>query len=282
MAETPFSGRLDGLTWESGFENLDLSESVADYTNIDGQWDVEKLTNVMAPEQLNQEKLLTNIERAKRHLTEDAACEICRHPTETISHVIRDCTFATRVWRSMGFFDTETDIWKGSNDSPSAVAHRSQRWVNWVREAADRDMRNLPIRTEKQTINVAWEPGPAEWITLNSDRSFDAREGRATAGGLARDSNGRCAFAYTMNLGNCSITRAEMRGAIEGLRRAWDVGYRKVLIQLDSQTAITLLSNGVRARHQHALETAKFEELRNRDWLALVMATRMGATVFYF
>ncbi|CAN1809883.1 Putative ribonuclease H protein At1g65750, partial [Linum perenne] len=118
-----------------------------------------------------------------------------------------------------------------------------------------------------------WEPGPVEWITLNLDGSFDAREGRATAGGLARDSIGRCAFAYTMNLGNCSITRAEMRGAIKGLRRAWDAGYRKVLIQLDSQTTITLLSSGVRARHQHALETANLEELRNRDWQLVIKHT---------
>ncbi|CAN1177272.1 Putative ribonuclease H protein At1g65750 [Linum perenne] len=77
-----------------------------------------------------------------------------------------------------------------------------------------------------------------------------------------------------MNLGNCSTMRAEMRGAIEGLRRAWDAGYRKVLLQLDSQTAITLLSNEVGARHQHALETATtFTELRNRDWELVIKHT---------
>ncbi|CAN1159427.1 hypothetical protein LINPERPRIM_LOCUS20463 [Linum perenne] len=32
-----------------------------------------------------------------------------------------------------------------------------------------------------------------------------------------------------MNLGWCSITRAEMRGSIEGLRRTWEVGFRRVI-----------------------------------------------------
>ncbi|CAN1149061.1 hypothetical protein LINPERHAP2_LOCUS16812 [Linum perenne] len=108
-------------------------------------------------------------------------------------------------------------------DSAPAITRRSFSWVRMVTDVADRRRKNLTLAPAKRTISVAWEPGPAEWITLNSDGSFGARAGRATTGGLARDADGRCIFAYTMNLGNCSITRAEMRGAIEGLRRTWVV-----------------------------------------------------------
>ncbi|CAN1134070.1 hypothetical protein LINPERPRIM_LOCUS16317 [Linum perenne] len=67
-----------------------------------------------------------------------------------------------------------------------------------------------------------------------------------------------------------------MRGAIEGLRRTWGAGYRKVLLQLDSHAAITLLSNEDYARHQHALETASFTELRDRDWELVIRHTYRG------
>ncbi|CAN1352429.1 Putative ribonuclease H protein At1g65750 [Linum perenne] len=100
---------------------------------------------------------------------------------------------------------------------------------------------------------MAWEPGLTEWITVNSDSSFDTRVGKAAAGGLAWYSEGRCILAFTMNLGNCSIARAEMRGAIEGLKRTWTAGYRKVMLQLDSHATITLLTNDDNTRHQHAL-----------------------------
>ncbi|CAN1150427.1 hypothetical protein LINPERHAP2_LOCUS17558 [Linum perenne] len=35
-----------------------------------------------------------------------------------------------------------------------------------------------------------------------------------------------------MNLGICSITRAEIRGALEEIHQAWRAGYHKVEIQL--------------------------------------------------
>ncbi|CAN1156272.1 hypothetical protein LINPERHAP1_LOCUS8824 [Linum perenne] len=65
-----------------------------------------------------------------------------------------------------------------------------------------------------------------------------------------------------MNLGACSITRAEMRGAIEGLKIAWEAGFRKIILQMDSMAAISLLSNGDETRHQDGMETAEFQELR--------------------
>ncbi|CAN1141722.1 hypothetical protein LINPERHAP2_LOCUS12661 [Linum perenne] len=74
--------------------------------------------------------------------------------------------------------------------------------------------------------DIKWALGPTNWLTLNVDGSVDRRNRKATAGGLIRDHEGRCLLAFTMNLGGCSITRAEMRGAIEGLTRAWNIGVR--------------------------------------------------------
>ncbi|CAN1853551.1 Putative ribonuclease H protein At1g65750 [Linum perenne] len=291
---------------------IDLSESVVDYVNADGQWDIEKLMNMLPADQVSvvigmsppreesgedqwawsgepngkfsiksaywllynqdnstdhdcwklcwkwkgpnrirhflwlamQEKLLNNSERFKRHMTSTAACEHCLHTSESVVHVLRDCTFATEVWRSIGEFDTSTDLWDGnciewlchglkseksllfaivcwmlwrarnerifSNSAVPAlgIAHRSFSWVKMVREAATRTRRHIITAPARQTVDVTWEPGPADWITVNSDGSFDARSGRATAGGLARYPDGRCIFAFTANLGNCSITRA--------------------------------------------------------------------------
>ncbi|CAN1794470.1 hypothetical protein LINPERHAP1_LOCUS20309 [Linum perenne] len=36
----------------------------------------------------------------------------------------------------------------------------------------------------------------------------------------------------------CSITRAELRVAAHGLQLAWNKGYKRVIVQLDSITAI--------------------------------------------
>ncbi|CAN1297159.1 Putative ribonuclease H protein At1g65750 [Linum perenne] len=118
-------------------------------------------------------------------------------------------------------------------------------------------------------LQRVWDVGHRR-VTLNSDGSVDYKVGKAAAGGLLRDSEGRCLLAYSMNLGACSITRAEMRGAIEGLQRVWNAGHRRVILKLDSRAAIALLTNGGETMNQHAMETLRFQELQDRDWTLMI------------
>ncbi|CAN1140351.1 Putative ribonuclease H protein At1g65750 [Linum perenne] len=105
------------------------------------------------------------------------------------------------------------------------------------------------------------------WATLNSDGSVRTPHGQASAGGLIRDSSSNCLQAFTVNLGRCSITRAEICGALEGVRRAWDTGYRKLEVQMDSKKAMSILLNFEPASsHQFTLEVMEFQEWLQREW----------------
>ncbi|CAN1130920.1 Putative ribonuclease H protein At1g65750 [Linum perenne] len=102
-------------------------------------------------------------------------------------------------------------------------------WVALVGDTLDRDQSITdvvpPVRTE---VCISWEATPPEWVTLNFDGSVISESGQAVAGGLIRDYQGHYLAAFSENLGICSITRAELRGAVSGLQLAWDRGYRKV------------------------------------------------------
>ncbi|CAN1762387.1 Putative ribonuclease H protein At1g65750 [Linum perenne] len=76
-----------------------------------------------------------------------------------------------------------------------------------------------------------------------------------------------------MNLGQCSITRSEIRGAIEGLNRTLYAGFRKLRLQLDSKAAIALLNNGNDTSHPNELEVLQFMDLCQRDWLVEIKHT---------
>ncbi|CAN1140431.1 hypothetical protein LINPERHAP1_LOCUS16173, partial [Linum perenne] len=56
------------------------------------------------------------------------------------------------------------------------------------------------------------------------------------AGISIRNGDGKILHAFTLNLGKCSITRAELTDAVTGLQKAWELGYRRVEIQTDSST----------------------------------------------
>ncbi|CAN1121765.1 hypothetical protein LINPERHAP2_LOCUS954 [Linum perenne] len=47
-----------------------------------------------------------------------------------------------------------------------------------------------------------------------------------------------------------------MRGAIEGLTRAWEAGYRRIIVQIDSRADIALLKGEGNQTHQHDMESA--------------------------
>lgn len=48
-----------------------------------------------------QRKLLTNVERVKRHLTSDPMCPLCHDRPKSMLHVLRDCSWAKAIWNNI-------------------------------------------------------------------------------------------------------------------------------------------------------------------------------------
>ncbi|CAN1147311.1 Putative ribonuclease H protein At1g65750 [Linum perenne] len=191
-----------------------------------------------------QDHLLTNSQRTKGKLANDHSCSLCPSMEENSNHVLRDC----------------------GADSPESVARRIVAWARIVDEALDRDGNLLDLNLQRREVEIAWEPGPQDSVTVNTDGAVMMASGSAAAGGLLRNADGRCFAAFTANLGCCSITRAEMRGAIIGLQTAWKQGHMKIELQMDSQAAIQLLVSTEEPTHQHAMEVYEFQELLSRNW----------------
>ncbi|CAN0906439.1 Putative ribonuclease H protein At1g65750 [Linum grandiflorum] len=108
---------------------------------------------------------------------------------------------------------------------------------------------------------IGWRPGDEGWFTLSTDGSLRSSQRNAAAGGVIRDDRGSLVKAFTMNLGCCSIARAEMRGIVEGLKLAWSLGIRRIRVQSDSAAAIAILSNGSSLDHQYAILVMQYQEL---------------------
>ncbi|CAN1788388.1 Putative ribonuclease H protein At1g65750 [Linum perenne] len=203
-------------------------------------------------------RLLANSERVRRHLATSAACSRCWAAWESVIHALRDCPLAADAWNEVIF----------SNSSASAlqIAQRSIYWTNAVTEAFQHEDRCFGPQRVKRWENIAWEPRLADWVTINTDGSCIAPIRKVPAGGIIRRSDGRGLVAFTMNLGACTINRAEIRGAITGLELAWDNGFRQVELQLDSKVTVSLLLSSEEPEHQRAAEVLHFRNLCKRNW----------------
>ncbi|CAN1787029.1 Putative ribonuclease H protein At1g65750 [Linum perenne] len=232
-------------------------------------------------------KLLTNLGRVRRHLSTDASCGFCHHHEESVLHILRDCTVAVEVWRQLRDFNEDGAEW--NQDLRTWICHflNSEHgalfgmtcWLLWkarnsrIFSGTTSTPLSIVIQSLHWARNVKAALARNDLVGEESDGSVEATGGRTAAGGLLRNSHGRCLLAFTMNLGRCSITRAEIRGAIEGLNCMWDAGFRKVILQLDSKVAISLLTNITDSSHQHGLEILQFKELCQREWLVEVKHT---------
>ncbi|CAN1743013.1 Putative ribonuclease H protein At1g65750 [Linum perenne] len=251
-----------------------------------------------------QGKLMTNLERMRRHLSNFDGCVACGQGAESLDHLFRTCNVARSIWSAMlpevispiqeqwsfqswwsnnianlqlnpSFGIIAWLIWKRRNKlifegvswSVDEVSHQVKFWVlllssSWKAGQLGREAPGIA----RQTQLIGWRPTDQEWFTLNSDGSLYSHGNRAAAGGLIRDSEGKLVTTFAINLGSCSIMRAEIRGIVEGMRLAWESGIRKLSIQTDSRAAVALLTAVDDRPHRHASLVQQFHELRMRDW----------------
>ncbi|CAN1130242.1 Putative ribonuclease H protein At1g65750, partial [Linum perenne] len=112
-------------------------------------------------------------------------------------------------------------------------------------------------------------PAPPDWVTLNTDGSVLSNN-KAAAGGIIRDQLGRTIATFSANLGTCPIMRAELRAAEMGFKIAWDLGLRKVHLQVDSLAATAVMNGETTENARHEGTLLNIRELRHRNWATVV------------
>ncbi|CAN1273739.1 Putative ribonuclease H protein At1g65750 [Linum perenne] len=180
-------------------------------------------------------------------------------------------------------------LWKARNEAifenklatSDQLRLRVLHWITGVRETMKADSQvTSKAASRRVEAHIGWKAGPSDCITINTDGSVLLPHSYAAAGGILRDHRGRPICTFAANLDSCSIMRAELRAAEFGLMIAWDRGFKKIHLQLDSTAAIGAILGDpvVDSRHGRTLDS--INELRSRDWEVTISHTfREGNTV---
>lgn len=119
-----------------------------------------------------------------------------------------------------------------------------------IQRAAEMEPRTRFQREMGRTSNpIHWIPPPHGWVKVNCDGSRSPRDSKAACEGIGRTHTGGFCFAFTCNLGDCSVLMAELWAILYGVRFVWARGYRNIIMKSDSQLALGLLLNGCPPRH---------------------------------
>ncbi|CAN1774876.1 Putative ribonuclease H protein At1g65750, partial [Linum perenne] len=137
------------------------------------------------------------------------------------------------LWKTRNDF-----IFSNKNASPTTIVARILAWTEVVTQAFSNERKLGSGPLPRVTSEISWQPAQDDCLTLNTDGCLIQHSGKAIGVGLLRNSFEHCLLAFTLNLGICSTTRSELRAAISGLEAAWDAGFQKIALQLDSKVVV--------------------------------------------
>lgn len=118
----------------------------------------------------------------------------------------------------------------------------------------------------RREIMVRWQKPSREFVKLNVDGSARLAAGTSAAGGVCRDDEGRWLFGFSTRLGNNSAHSAELQAVSYGLTTAWEEGYRKIILESDSELVTSALNNMNRNIASEGALMEQCRELLNREW----------------
>ncbi|CAN1787165.1 Putative ribonuclease H protein At1g65750 [Linum perenne] len=226
------------------------------------------------------DRILTNVERRRRHLTDTNECHSLQDwLLKGLKHPEFNLTFGIVIWI----------LWKARNEATFenklATSYqlrlRVLYWITEVRETMKADSQVASKATSRRVeVHIGWKAGPTDSITINTDGSVLHPHSHAAAGRILHNHLGRPICTFAANLGCCSIMRAELRAAEFGLMIAWDKGFKKIHLQLDSLAGITTIVGDQEKDSRHGRTLDSINELRGRDWEVTISHTfREGNTV---
>ncbi|CAL1395909.1 unnamed protein product [Linum trigynum] len=136
------------------------------------------------------------------------------------------------------------------------------------------------LARDRALTEVGWKAPPTGWVKINVDGAAKGEQSLAGAGGVIRDVSSSWVRGFVSRLGSCSAALAELWAIYHGLKLGWNLGYRAIIIETDSQLAIQLVKNRKDPLHPYAALLTAIRRKISQDWVVnLVHVYREGNRV---
>ncbi|PKI64943.1 hypothetical protein CRG98_014657 [Punica granatum] len=96
--------------------------------------------------------------------------------------------------------------------------------------------------SNKDWMDIRWLKPPEDFLKLNTGGSVRGNPGIAGAGALIRNDSGGWVIGFVQNIRITSVTMTELWGVLTGLELAWNLGFWKVILEVDSLVVRNFIS----------------------------------------
>nr|GLL25014.1 uncharacterized protein LOC109163410 [Ipomoea trifida] len=193
-----------------------------------------------------KKKLLTNEVRVRRQLTDDSSYMACGELCESVDHILMHCDVARACWR---ITHTPTSFMLGTTFPFLQWLKHNCSSADTMSEASARESFLIGYQRKLERIGrmcwIFWSRPGQGWIKINTDGAFKKGTRLASTGGLVRDHLGEWLFGFVTKIGFTNSFAAELWGIREGLRLAKVKGFRRVFLEMDSESVVTFLNGNL-------------------------------------
>ncbi|KAL4368982.1 hypothetical protein GQ457_05G017200 [Hibiscus cannabinus] len=216
------------------------------------------------------ERLLTNVERVRRHMAVSDYCDICQNSREDIDHILRKCSATMRVWQwiinpevSVSFFSLPFHEWLITNLFDPNIISGDEEWparfiisycLLWKRRCSfvlnpmSGALNDIIIEGNRlvedyrrafgapvapchaHTMEGCWKRPPSEWIKVNVDAAVSLVNSSAGIGVVIRDCDSGWLLGSARFVGRCNVLLAELWAIHDGLTQAWIMAIENGLV----------------------------------------------------
>lgn len=110
-----------------------------------------------------------------------------------------------------------------------------------------------------------WTPPPQRWVKLNTDGAFSHSSARLASGGVFHDEHSNFLQGFLSKGVEGDSLSAELWGCLHGLKLAWDMGYRQIILEYDATEAVELIQRELNDLHEDHNLIAEIHYLLRRD-----------------
>ncbi|KAK4480848.1 hypothetical protein RD792_011700, partial [Penstemon davidsonii] len=127
---------------------------------------------------------------------------------------------------------------------------------------------------EDKIIWGDWVKPDKGWFKVNTDESVLVEKKSAAAGGVIRDDEGVWIRGFSRNLGDVTITVAELLAAREGLSLAWERRLPCIILELDSEVVVKLIRHADTSQHPLGAVIEDCRRLLGMPWESKIVHTK--------
>lgn len=151
---------------------------------------------------------------------------------------------------------TTLNIWQRRNEkvfqgalmSSTDRCHRVCTQAMWVQSSIDSTSSIDVLSDHQNGRQTKWE-ALSGWVKLNCDATVTGLGTSAAVGGVLCNVDGNFIMGFVMDIGEATITTAELKAILTGLKLLRGKGYSKIVINSDSLTAVQMVQWGCSNLH---------------------------------